>query len=145
MLNIVFYINRQLFLFIFKMCFKIAPPPKAKQNTTPSKTYSKLTTNCELETNPKQALLSAQCYFSVLPWISISHARPDSYLKGTGLENTCTLLESQFCRNKDWEYWEQWLRPTFLKAPRTWKTFRMLSLQGPMGNPCVMSWSLPCV
>lgn len=34
MLNIVFYINRQLFLFIFKMCFKIAPPQsKTKHNT----------------------------------------------------------------------------------------------------------------
>lgn len=37
MLNIVFYINRQLFLFIFKMCFKIALPQKQNKTQHPQK------------------------------------------------------------------------------------------------------------
>lgn len=62
--------------------------------------------------------MNIQCNFSVFSWISIFHARSDSYhLRVIGPENTHTVLQSQFWRYSDWEYWELWLQLSFLKLP----------------------------
>lgn len=87
--------------------------------------------------------MNLQCNFSVFSWISIFHARSDSYhLRITAPENTCTILQAQFWRYRDWEYWELWLQLCFLKLPELPRVSGCYSIQWAIHVWSLEAWQI---